>query len=393
MAAVRVPSASARPLQSRISDALADTAARAARSRGFGIIRPRAEALADPEFAGRLRAMKLAALADNRRLVGLAVERLEANGIKVFVAADASQAVEYVAGVFAKPGLVVKSKSNMGKELHLAAELSRRGHTRMSSKRIWARELRHSVLEIRDLDAFYGPVQALRGVSLTVGGGEVVTLVGANGAGKSTLLKAVSGVIRARGGVSLSGESILGWSPDRVARRGIAHVPEGRRIFPGLTVIENLEVGAFAVGRRGAEVRADIDRILGIFPGLAERRGSYGWSLSGGEQQMLAIGRGLMARPHLLLLDEPSLGLAPMLVEEVFAVIRRIREEGTTVLLSEQNAAMALSVADRGYVMETGTIVKQGPAGDLLHDDSVIEAYLGGADAGDFDAPESPILG
>ncbi|MHB9149851.1 MAG: ABC transporter ATP-binding protein [Thermoleophilia bacterium] len=249
------------------------------------------------------------------------------------------------------------------------------------------------MLEIRDLDAFYGPVQALHAVTLTVDAGEVVTLVGANGAGKSTLLKAVSGVIRARGGVSLSGESILGWSPDKVARRGIAHVPEGRRIFPGLTVIENLEVGAFAVGRRGAEVRADIDRILGIFPGLAERRRSYGWSLSGGEQQMLAIGRGLMARPHILLLDEPSLGLAPMLVEEVFSVIRRIREEGTTVLLSEQNAAMALSVADRGYVMETGSIVKHGPADSLLRDDSVIEAYLGGADACDFDAPEVPTQG
>ena len=249
------------------------------------------------------------------------------------------------------------------------------------------------MLEIRDLDAFYGPVQALRGVTLTVAEGEVVTLVGANGAGKSTLLKAVSGVIRAQGGVTFSGESIVGWSPDKVARRGIAHVPEGRRIFPGLTVIENLEVGAYAVGRRGADVRADVDRILGIFPGLAERRGSYGWSLSGGEQQMLAIGRGLMARPRLLLLDEPSLGLAPMLVEEVFAVIKRIREEGTTVLLSEQNAAMALSIADQGYVMETGSIVKQGPAGELLHDDSVIEAYLGGADACDFDDPEAPTSG
>ncbi len=249
------------------------------------------------------------------------------------------------------------------------------------------------MLEILDLDAFYGPVQALRGVTLTVGTGEVVTLVGANGAGKSTLLKAVSGVIRAQGGVSFSGESIVGWSADKVARRGIAHVPEGRRIFPGLTVIENLEVGAFAVGRRGADVRADVDRILGIFPGLAERRGSYGWSLSGGEQQMLAIGRGLMARPRLLLLDEPSLGLAPMLVEEVFAVIKRIHEEGTTVLLSEQNAAMALSIADRGYVMDTGAIVKHGPAEGLLHDESVIEAYLGGADACDFDAPEAPVSG
>lgn len=233
------------------------------------------------------------------------------------------------------------------------------------------------MLEIRDLDAFYGPVQALHGVSLTVGGGEVVTLVGANGAGKSTLLKAVSGVIRARGGVSLAGESILGWSADRIARRGIAHVPEGRRIFPGLTVIENLEVGAFAVGRRGAEVRADIDRILAIFPGLAERRGSYGWSLSGGEQQMLAIGRALMAKPELLLLDEPSLGLAPVVVDELFEVLEAVNSRGVSILLVEQNVQRALDVAQRAYLLSEGRIALHGSPAELMASDVVRREVLG----------------
>jgi branched-chain amino acid transport system ATP-binding protein len=236
------------------------------------------------------------------------------------------------------------------------------------------------LLEIDSLDAFYGPVQALRGVSLHVGEGEVVTLVGANGAGKSTLLRAISGVVHARGKVAFGGRSLLGQAPETIARRGLTHIPEGRKIFPGLTVTENLEVAAFALGHAKSQVREDMDRVLSIFPGLAERRKSYGWSLSGGEQQMLAIGRGLMARPRMMLLDEPSLGLAPILVEETFSVIENIRKEGTTILLVEQNAAMALSVADRGYVLETGQMVREGKADELLEDEAVVEAYLGGID-------------
>jgi branched-chain amino acid transport system ATP-binding protein len=236
------------------------------------------------------------------------------------------------------------------------------------------------LLVVAGLDAFYGPVQALHELSLVVHEGEVVTLVGANGAGKSTLLRTISGVVQGRGELTFAGADLLGRTPEAIARRGVAHIPEGRKIFPGLTVVENLEVAAFALGHPKRQVREDVQRVLGIFPGLAERRKSYGWSLSGGEQQMLAIGRGLMARPRLLLLDEPSLGLAPILVEETFGVIEQIRSEGTTILLVEQNAAMALSVADRGYVLETGRVVKQGPAAELFDDEAVIEAYLGGVE-------------
>jgi len=239
------------------------------------------------------------------------------------------------------------------------------------------------MLEVRELDAFYGAVQALRAVDLNVHEGEIVTLVGANGAGKSTLLRAVSGVISARGTLTFEGRDLIGLSPENVARLGIAHVPEGRHVFPGLTVVENLEVAAYALGIANKQVRADVERTLAMFPVLADRRRSYGWSLSGGEQQMLAIGRGLMAHPRLLLLDEPSLGLAPLLVEEMFGVIESIRAEGHTILLVEQNAAMALSVADRGYVLETGAVVREGPARVLLEDEAVVAAYLGGG----HDAP------
>lgn len=234
------------------------------------------------------------------------------------------------------------------------------------------------MLEVENLEVFYGPVQALFGVSLRVQAGEIVTLVGRNGAGKSTLLRAISGLVPARGSVRFAGEELLGRAPEQIVRRGVAHVPEGRRIFPGLTVVENLEVAAYAVGAPEARVREDVGRVLDLFPGLRARSRSYGWSLSGGEQQMLAIGRGLMARPRLLLLDEPSLGLAPLLVDELFRTIGEIRSAGTAVLLAEQNAAMALALADRAYVLENGRITREGPGSELLQDEGVIAAYLGG---------------
>jgi branched-chain amino acid transport system ATP-binding protein len=234
------------------------------------------------------------------------------------------------------------------------------------------------LLRIDSLDVFYGKIQALRHVSLTVNEGEVVTLVGANGAGKSTLLKAISGTLAVKGTIEFDGRNLVGLKPENVVRRGVVHVPEGRRIFPGLTVIENLEVAAYAVGRPNKLVRADVSRVLGVFPVLAARSKSYGWSLSGGEQQMLAIGRGMMAHPRVLLLDEPSLGLAPLLIQEVFRVIKDIRAEGTTILLVEQNARMALSVADRGYVLDTGEVVQEGLARMLLEDKAILAAYLGG---------------
>ncbi len=234
------------------------------------------------------------------------------------------------------------------------------------------------MLSIENMDAFYGKVPALRGITIAVQDGEVVTLVGANGAGKSTLLRAISGTVLATGRIDFNGRNLVGMKPEKVVRHGIVQVPEGRRIFPGMTVVENLEVASYAAGRSNAEIREDLPRILEIFPSLQARQKSYGWSLSGGEQQMLAIGRGLMARPKLLLLDEPSLGLAPMLVQEVFRVIREIRGHGTTLLLAEQNARVALAVADRGYVLETGRVVQEGPAGELLKDEAIIAAYLGG---------------
>ncbi|BDG61041.1 ABC transporter ATP-binding protein [Caldinitratiruptor microaerophilus] len=234
------------------------------------------------------------------------------------------------------------------------------------------------MLEVENLEVFYGPVQALFGVSLRVEAGEIVTLVGRNGAGKSTLLRAISGLVPACGSVRFAGEELLGRAPEQIVRRGVAHVPEGRRIFPGLTVVENLQVAAYAVGAPEARVREDVGRVLDLFPGLRARSRSYGWSLSGGEQQMLAIGRGLMARPRLLLLDEPSLGLAPLLVDELFRTIGEIRSAGTAVLLAEQNAAMALALADRAYVLENGRITREGPGSELLQDEGVIAAYLGG---------------
>ncbi len=233
------------------------------------------------------------------------------------------------------------------------------------------------VLELRDVDVFYGRTQALRGVSLTVNDGEIVALIGSNGAGKSTTLRAISGLIRpAKGEVLLRGERISGYGTEKIARLGVGHAPEGRRLFSRLTVRENLEMGAYARNDR-AGIRTDFDRVYQLFPRVKERARQLAGSLSGGEQQMVAIGRALMARPTVLLLDEPSLGLAPIVVDSVFAVIREINQGGTTVLLIEQNALLALNTARRGYVLENGEVATEGPAGDLLNSPDVQRAYLG----------------
>lgn len=234
------------------------------------------------------------------------------------------------------------------------------------------------MLELAEVWATYGRVPALHGISLEVREGEIVALIGANGAGKSTTLRTISGVLKPPfGHVRLNGEDITGFAPEKVAAAGIAHVPEGRRVFPGFTVRENLELAALALGRSAARIREDVDAVMEMFPRLRERHKQYGWSLSGGEQQMLVIGRGLVARPKLLMLDEPSLGLAPALVEQVFDVIEEIRSRGTTILLVEQNANMALAVADRGYVLELGTVSAEGTANELASSDLVRHSYLG----------------
>jgi branched-chain amino acid transport system ATP-binding protein len=234
------------------------------------------------------------------------------------------------------------------------------------------------VLTVEGLVVAYGAVEALHGVDLEVRDGEIVTLIGANGAGKTTTLRAVSGLAAPRAGrIAFLGEPLSRVPAHRLVARGLAHVPEGRRIFTGLTVRENLDLGAYAVRGR-AETARRLERVLALFPRLRERLAQSGGTLSGGEQQMLAIGRALMARPRLLLLDEPSLGLAPILVQEIFREIARInREEGTAILLVEQNATMALSIAARGYVLETGRVVLSGPAASLLADPAVRAAYLG----------------
>ena len=233
------------------------------------------------------------------------------------------------------------------------------------------------LLVLDGIETFYGAIQALRGVSFEVPEGSIVTLLGANGAGKSTTLKCISGLVpAARGTVSFRGQRIDGLACETIARRGISHVPEGRELFPELTVLENLKMGAYARSDKRA-VQAALERVHACFPILAERRAQLAGTLSGGEQQMLAIGRSLMAEPALMLLDEPSLGLAPMLVEEIFAIIRTIHAGGTAVLLVEQNANKALSIADYGYVLETGTIALAGDSQQLLRDDRVRRSYLG----------------
>ncbi len=232
------------------------------------------------------------------------------------------------------------------------------------------------LLEVRGLRAGYGPVEVLRGVDLEVGEREIVALLGSNGAGKSTLNNHVCGLFRPRGGqVRFAGEPIAGRRSDDIVARGLVQVPEGRRVFPNLSVLENLELGSF---RRAREHRAtNLERVMAVFPRLRERLAQKAGTLSGGEQQMLAIGRAMMAEPRLLILDEPSLGLAPKLVTEMFELIRRLNDDGLAILLVEQNVAQSLEVADRAYVMENGEIVRHGPARALMDDPAVKRAYLG----------------
>lgn len=234
------------------------------------------------------------------------------------------------------------------------------------------------LLEVTDLWISYDRITAVRGVSFTVGAGEIVTLIGANGAGKSTILRAISGLApAARGRVVFEGEDLIKLPAHLRAQRGMAHVPEGRGIFGNLTVQENLRLAAYA--RRDNEIFSDLEEVYRLFPRLGERRLQWGNTLSGGEQQMLAVGRALMSRARLLLLDEPSMGLAPMLVREIFRVIQRINEQGATILLVEQNAHLALEIAHRAYILETGEVAMAGPSAELRHHPQVREAYLGGA--------------
>ena len=234
------------------------------------------------------------------------------------------------------------------------------------------------LLEIKNLNVAYGAIRALEGISFHVDEGEIVTLIGANGAGKSTTLRTISGIVRPQAGeINFMGKSITSTPADRIVEMGIAHVPEGRRIFANLTVEENLQLAAWLRWTKDREgVRRDFGRVFSLFPRLQERLFQRAGTLSGGEQQMLAIGRALMTRGKLILLDEPSMGLAPILVKEIFKIIQEINEQGTTVLLVEQNARMALRIANRGYVLQTGTIVMEGAAGDLAKNPEVRAAYL-----------------
>jgi branched-chain amino acid transport system ATP-binding protein len=233
------------------------------------------------------------------------------------------------------------------------------------------------VLELSDVHTYYGSIQALKGISLEVRDGEVVTLLGANGAGKTTTLRSINGLNRPRqGSIRFQGVDITTTPPHEIVKRGIAQSPEGRRLFPRMSVTENLEMGAFQRNDK-SEIRSDMDRVFELFPRLQERRHQKAGTMSGGEQQMCAIGRALMARPKLLLLDEPSLGLAPIFVERIFEIIRQINEQGTSILLVEQNALMALDAADRGYVLETGRIVLADKAAALKTNEDVRKTYLG----------------
>ncbi len=236
------------------------------------------------------------------------------------------------------------------------------------------------LLELRNVSSAYGIVQALKGVSLRVEQGEIVTLLGANGAGKSSTLRTISGLLRpTQGEVLFEGKPIHQLATEKIVRLGISHVPEGRRIFPGLTVRENIMLGSSNRGPLSkTQMNHDVEQMFGIFPDIKRFENALGWTLSGGQQQMLAVARGLMAKPKLLLLDEPSLGLAPVIVQQLFATIRNIHALGTTILLVEQNANMALSVASRGYVLETGTLTVEGTTKELLGNEEVKAAYLGG---------------
>lgn len=233
------------------------------------------------------------------------------------------------------------------------------------------------MLKVRNLSVHYGKIRAVRDIDMDIEQGEIVSLIGANGAGKSTTLRALSGLTKPAGGtIEFEGKQIAGWSAKAIVQAGLSHCPEGRQIFPRMTVMENLELGAY-IRKNKQNLQSEYDRIFEYFPVLAERRTQLGGTLSGGEQQMLAIGRALMSKPKLLLLDEPSLGLAPLLVERIFEIIQNINREGMTVLLIEQNAWQALNIAHRGYVLETGCVSVSGAAADLLHNDHVRKAYLG----------------
>ena len=232
-------------------------------------------------------------------------------------------------------------------------------------------------LEIKDLHVSYGGIRALKGIDLTVEEGQIVTLIGANGAGKSTTLRAISGLQKPQSGSILyGGEELVGLPAKEIVRRGIIHVPEGRRVFPDMTVAENLKIGAFLRSDKDG-IASDMEYVYTLFPRLKERSWQLAGTLSGGEQQMLAVGRALMSRPKVLMMDEPSLGLAPLIVKDIFSIIRRVNEDGITVLLIEQNANAALRIADYGYVLETGTIALTGTGEELLKNESVREAYLG----------------
>jgi branched-chain amino acid transport system ATP-binding protein len=234
-----------------------------------------------------------------------------------------------------------------------------------------------TLLELSDVSVHYGRIQAVSGLTISVEEGEIVTLIGANGAGKSTTMRAISGIRPiSNGSIKFAGEDISKLRADLRVVRGISQAPEGRGIFPGMTVMENLDMGAYARKDRGS-LKPDLDRVFELFPRLAERKSQFGGTMSGGEQQMLAIGRALMAKPKLLLLDEPSMGLAPQFIQQIFRIITEINKQGTTVLLVEQNAQQALSRAHRAYVLETGRITKSGTGAELLADDSIKEAYLG----------------
>ena len=234
-----------------------------------------------------------------------------------------------------------------------------------------------TLLKVDDINVYYGAIHAIKGISFEVNEGEIVTLIGANGAGKSTTLKTISGILHSRGGdILFDGNDISHIPPHKLISMGIAHVPEGRRIFQQLTVKENLEMGAYT--RPNSEVKDSLENVYNRFPRLRERQKQVAGTLSGGEQQMLAMGRALMSRPKLMMLDEPSMGLSPLLVQQIFDIIKEMNKAGTTILLVEQNAKMALSIADRAYVLETGKIVMEGDAKSLLSDASVKKAYLGG---------------
>jgi branched-chain amino acid transport system ATP-binding protein len=240
-----------------------------------------------------------------------------------------------------------------------------------------------SLLELKSIVVRYGEIEAVDGVSLVVEAGEVVTLLGSNGAGKSTTLRAISGLERpVSGDILIEGQSIVGLKPEEIVRLGIAQVPEGRRVFPGLSVRENIMLGASSrKGLNTSQIRREADEMFDLFPDIRRFADALGWTLSGGQQQMVAVARGLMAKPRILLLDEPSLGLAPVIVQAVFAIIAEIRRRGTTVLLVEQNARMGLSVADRGYVLETGKLVLSGTPTQLWSNEEIRAAYLGGRGA------------